>query len=104
MDTKEKLMAYANDIPKLAKGYAEHINGVQAEAKLAELLQFLKDVHQQLRSRGTILVKQPEIPKKWTKKNIALALAEIEDPCPRDMKLCPDGTCVPADCQCSFEL
>ena len=86
MPVNKEFNKLANQLSQLAKFYLSHLGGTPAELAKREkaLLDHVKKTHQQLRTKGTALIRASNNVKSF----------EDDSGCPGMFK-CPDGTCAP---------
>jgi hypothetical protein len=90
MPVNKEFNKLASQLSQLAKFYLSHLGGTPAEVAKREkdLLNHVKKSHQQLRTKGTSLIRASNQARSF----------EDDNGCP-GMYKCDDGTCVPsADC------
>ncbi len=86
MPTNKEFNKLASQLSQLAKFYLSHLGGTPAEVAKREkaLLTHVKKSHQQLRVKGTALIRASNQTKSF----------DEDDGCLNSYR-CPDGTCVP---------
>ena len=94
MPVNKEFNKLANQLSQLAKFYLSHLGGTPAEIAKREkdLLNHVKKSHQQLRTKGTALVRASNQVKSFGD----------DSGCPGMFK-CADGTCVPDAGSCGNE-
>lgn len=92
MATKKEFNQLASQLSQLAKFYLSNLRGTPAEIAKQEnaLLSHVKKTHQQLRVKGTALIRVPG----------STRSSDGDSACPTGSVKCDDGTCVPTSGCC----
>jgi hypothetical protein len=95
MPTNKEFNKLASQLSQLAKFYLSHLGGQPAEVAKREkaLLSHVKKSHQQLRIKGTALIRAASHIKSF----------DGDSGCPSGSVKCADGTCVPSSDYCTSE-
>jgi hypothetical protein len=86
MPANKEFNTLASQLSQLAKFYLSHLSGAPTEVAKREkdLLNHVKKSHQQLRVKGTALIRASSQTRSFG-----------DDGCPSGSVQCPDGTCAP---------